>query len=154
MVKERPNSILNDLRRGQDEQMSDPLPSKPPKGQRDYSTVRLSYHALERFIERFHVPAPSAEKELRFVLRRTRKLGRNPQNGAHAILGVHRGRALVAILQGLSCLTVLTWPQFEPRMPEFGRTRLPRKRGRMLRRLVEPSSNGPLPTGSDLDQPS
>ena len=47
---------------------------------------------------------------------------------------------MVAILQedACSCLTVLTWPQFEPRMPEFGRVRLPRKRGRMLRRLVDP----------------
>ena len=55
-----------------------------------------------------------------------------------AVLAVHKGKALVAILQDKACLTVLTWPQFEPRMPEFGRTHLPRKRGRMLRRLVEP----------------
>ena len=44
---------------------------------------------------------------------------------------------LVAVLQGSTCLTVLTWPQFEPRLPEFGRPHLPRKRGRMLRRLID-----------------
>ncbi len=59
------------------------------------------------------------------------------------MLGVHRGKVLVAILQGESCLTVLTWPLFEPRLPEFGRAHLPRKRGRMLRRLTEPEADGP-----------
>jgi hypothetical protein len=42
---------------------------------------------------------------------------------------------LVAILQDDTCTTVLTWPQFEPRLAEFGRSRLPCKKGRMLRRL-------------------
>jgi hypothetical protein len=105
-------------------------------GQRDYRGVRLTRHALGRFVERFDEPAESAETELRTALARTRRLGRNPENGAVAVLAAHRGRMLVAILQDESCLTVLTWPQFEPRLPEFGRTRLPRKRGRMLRRLI------------------
>jgi hypothetical protein len=113
----------------------------PPAGQRDYGSAILTRHALDRFIERFGVDPDSAEATLRSVLGRTRRLGKNPENDAVAVLAVHRGRVLVAILQGNSCLTVLTWPQFEPRMPEFGRTRLPRKRGRMLRRLVEPESD-------------
>jgi hypothetical protein len=105
-------------------------------GQRDYSAVRLSHHALERFIERFGAEPAGAEPALRTALARTRRLGRNPENGAIAVLGVFQGRVLVAILQETTCLTVLTWPQFTPRMPEFGRRRLPRKRGRMVRRLV------------------
>lgn len=116
--------------------MSD-APPPPPKGQRDYSQARLTRHAIERFIERFHVPEPEAEAALRNALSRTRRLGRNPENGAVAALALHRGRMLVAIFQESACLTVLTWPLFEPRMPEFGRVRLPRKRGRMLRRLQQ-----------------
>lgn len=106
-------------------------------GQRDYGAVRLTRHALERFVERFGGEPASAEAALRAALSRTRRLGRNPESGAVAALAVHRGRALVAILQDSACLTVLTWPQFEPHLAEFGRTRLPRKRGRMLRRLIE-----------------
>lgn len=113
-----------------------------PKGQGDLSAVIISQHALDRFIERFchdqlHDPN-AAEASLRRSLGRTRALGRNRANGATAVLAVHHGRILVAILQNHVCTTVLTWPQFEPRLREFGRTRLPRKRGRMLRRLVEP----------------
>ena len=107
-------------------------------GQRDYSQARLTYHALERFVERFNVQTDEAEALLRIALRRTRRIGRNPSNDAVATLALHRGKVLVAIFQGTSCLTVLTWPQFEPRMPEFGRAHLPRKRGRMLRRLSAP----------------
>lgn len=107
-------------------------------GQRDLSESRLTHHALGRFVERFGAPADEAEPLLRAALKRTRRLGRNPGNDAVAALALHRGRVLVAIFQGSSCLTVLTWPQFEPRMAEFGRPRLPRKRGRMLRRLLAP----------------
>jgi len=32
---------------------------------------------------------------------------------------------------------VLTWNQFVPRLGEFGRSKMPRKWGRMLDRLVE-----------------
>lgn len=120
------------------------------KGQRDYSGARLTRHALGRFIERFHTGPPSeAEPALRRALARTRRLGRNPENGAVALLGVTAGRVLVAIVQGESCLTVLTWPQFEPRLAEFGRARLPRKRGRMLRRLTDPAGEeeSPPPAG-------
>lgn len=113
--------------------------SEPPKGQRDYSRVHLTRHALERLSERFGVEPPDAEPALRSALARTRRLGRNPQNQAVAVLAILKGRALVAILQGESCLTVLTWPQFEPRMAEFGRSKLPRKRGRLLRRLTDPN---------------
>jgi hypothetical protein len=109
-----------------------------PPGQRDYSTVRLSRHALERFVERFAADPETAAGELRGILARTRRLGRNPENGAIAVLTIHRGRALVAILQEATCLTVLTWNQFLPRLAEFGRTKLPRKWGRLLRRLSEP----------------
>jgi hypothetical protein len=123
-----------------------PLPADcypmPSPGQRDYSTARLTRHALERFVERFGVEPDLAEAGLKAALSRTRRLGRNPNNGAVAALTLHGEKVLVAILNGSSCLTVLTWPQFEPRMPEFGRSHLPRKRGRMLRRLVEP---GPPP---------
>src|SRR4051794_8763157 len=115
----------------------------PPSGQRDYSSVRLTRHALERFIERFGGEPGEAEPALRVALARTRRLGRNPDNGAIAVLAVHRDRALVAILQETTCLTVLTWNQFIPRLAEFGRARPPRKWGRLLRRL-----SGPLDPGS------
>jgi len=106
-------------------------------GQRDYSGVRLTRHALERFVERFGGEPAAAEGSLRAALARTRRLGRNPENGAIAVLATHGERPLVAILQERSCLTVLTWPLFEPRMAEFGRVRPPRKRGRWLRRLAD-----------------
>jgi hypothetical protein len=114
-------------------------------GQRDHSAARLTRHALERLVERFGAAPGEAETALRETLRRTRRLGRNPDNGAVAILGVHRGKVLVAILQDDSCLTVLTWPQFEPRLPEFGRPHLPRKRGRMLRRLTDDATGDEPP---------
>ncbi|WP_199756782.1 hypothetical protein [Tautonia sociabilis] len=129
--------------------MSEAPSPPPPKGQRDYSGVRLTRHAIERFVERFHVPVPDAEPALRESLSRTRRLGRNRENGAVAVLGLHRGKMLVAILQDASCLTVLTWPLFEPRLPEFGRARLPRKRGRMLRRLAGESETGEAPMPDD-----
>lgn len=113
-----------------------------PSGQRDYSSVRLTRHALDRFAERFGAGPEEAEPTLRAVLTRTRRLGRNPDNGAVAVLAVYRGRALVAILQQASCLTVLTWSQFVPRLAEFGRPHLPRKWGRLLRRLVDPDPGG------------
>lgn len=121
-----------------------------PPGQRDYSTVRLSRHALERFVERFGAVPESAEDELRQTLSRTRRLGRNPENGAIAILAVHRARVLVAILQDTTCLTVLTWNQFVPRLGEFGRSKLPRKWGRTLRRLTEDVDHeGPEPADGE-----
>ena len=108
-----------------------------PPGQRDYSSVRLSRHALERFIERFEAVPEAAADELRRALSRTRRLGRNPENGAIAVLAIYRSRVLVAILQETTCLTVLTWNQFVPRLAEFGRSKLPRKWGRALRRLTD-----------------
>ena len=113
----------------------------PPPGQRDYSAARLTRHAFERFVERFGEPPEMAEIALRRALARTRRLGRNPNNGAVAVLGLHRGKVLVAVFQDNVCLTVLTWAQFEPRLGEFGRAHLPRKRGRMLRRLVKPEDD-------------
>ncbi len=113
----------------------------PPPGQRDASGLRLTRHALERFAERFSPPgedagSPGTEARLRQILGRTRRLGRNPENDAVALLALVDRRPMVAIVQDQACLTVLTWPQFEPRLPEFGRKRLPRKRGRFLRRLA------------------
>jgi hypothetical protein len=108
----------------------------PPPGQRDYSSVRLTRHALERFVERFAVEPSLAAQEFRYVLARTRRLGRNPGSGAIAVLGIYRKQVLVAIVQEATCLTVLTWNQFVPRLAEFGRHRLPRKWGRVLRRLA------------------
>lgn len=108
-----------------------------PKGQRDLGGSRLTRHALERFVERFGVEPAEAEATLREVLMRTRRLGRNAENEAVAVLAVFRHRPLVAVFQGESCLTVLTWPQFEPRLAEFGRPRVPRKWGRLLRRLID-----------------
>jgi hypothetical protein len=113
-----------------------------PPGQRDYRSIRLSHHALERFAERFGVPPESAEESLRNVLGRTRRLGRNPENGAIAVLAVHGARAVVAILRDNACMTVLTWNQFVPRLNEFGRTKMPRKWGRMLERLSPPGVPG------------
>ena len=118
----------------------------PPPGQRDYSGVRLTRHALDRFVERFGGAPEQAEASLRGALARTRRLGRNPDNGAVAVLAALGARALVAILQDSTCLTVLTWPLFEPRLPEFGRGRLPRKRGRMMRRLREPPAGPGAPS--------
>ena len=77
-----------------------------------------------------------AAHEFRCVLARTRRLGRNPENGAVAVLGIYRDQVLVAIVQQATCLTVLTWNQFLPRLAEFGRRKLPRKWGRVLRRLA------------------
>ncbi len=112
-----------------------------PAGQRDYSSVRLSRHAVERFVERFAAGPENAAIELQGTLARTRRLGRNPDNGAIAVLAIYRERALVAIVQEASCLTVMTWNQFVPRLAEFGRTKMPRKWGRLLRRLTgEPST--------------
>src|SRR6516225_5824147 len=104
----------------------------PPSGQRDYSSVELSRHALERFVERFGGAPDEAAPALRLALGRTRRLGRNAENGAVAVLAIHENRVLVAILQETTCLTVLTWNQFVPRLSEFGRARLPRKWGRVL----------------------
>lgn len=118
-----------------------------PPGQRDYSGARLSRHAVERFVERFGVEPEAAEERLRGALRRTRRLGRNPTNRAIAVVGLHGARVLVAILQEGACLTVLTWNQFEPRLREFGRSRLPRKWGRALGRLAAPIE----PPRSDAD---
>ena len=108
-----------------------------PKGQRDLGDARLTRHALERFVERFGVDPGDAEAALRVALARTRKLGRNTENDAVAVLAVYGRRPLVAVFQADACLTVLTWPQFEPRLAEFGRPRVPRKWGRLLRRLVD-----------------
>jgi hypothetical protein len=113
-----------------------------PPGQHDYSTVRFSRHALDRFLERFAAQPETAADELRRALARTRRLGRNPENGAIAVLALYRDRPLVAILQQSSCLTVLTWNQFVPRLGEFGRKKLPRKWGRVLRRLGEDRPGG------------
>jgi hypothetical protein len=110
----------------------------PPPGQRNYSSVRLSRHALERFVERFGVEPETSEVRLRKVLERTRRLGRNPTNGAIAVLAVLGQRALVAILQDSTCVTVMTLNQFIPRLAEFGRSKMPRKWGRMLERLIAP----------------
>lgn len=109
-----------------------------PPGQHDYSTVRLSRHAVERFAERFRGEIERADVELKRALERTRRLGRNPHNGAIAVLALHGRRSFVAILQNNVCTTVLTWNQFEPSLAEFGRVKLPRRRGRMLDRLGRP----------------
>jgi hypothetical protein len=116
-----------------------------PKGQRDLGDARLTRHALERFIERFGVDPGDAEPALREALARTRRLGRNAESDAVAVLAVFRHRPLVAVFQGEACLTVLTWPQFEPRLAEFGRPRVPRKWGRLLRRLIEDPDQGDDP---------
>jgi hypothetical protein len=108
-----------------------------PPGQRDYSTVRITRHALERFVERFGSEESVSESALRAALQRTRRLGTNPDSAAVAVLAVYQSRPLVAILQDDSCLTVLTWPQFLPRLSDFGRTHPPRKWGRLLRRLSD-----------------
>jgi hypothetical protein len=121
----------------------------PPSGQRDYSSARLTRHALERFVERFGGDPDEAAPALRAALARTRRLGRNPGNGAIAVLAVHGDRALVAILQRATCLTVLTWNQFTPHLAAFGRSHLPRKFGRVLRRLSEPLDPGSEPPPQD-----
>jgi hypothetical protein len=107
-----------------------------PPGQRDYSSLRLSRHALERFVERFAAEPQTAVDEFRRALARTRRLGRNPANGAVALLALYRSQVLVAIVREATCSTVLTWNQFVPRLSEFGRAKVPRKWGRLLRRLA------------------
>ena len=104
----------------------------PPPGQHDYSAIYLTRHALERFAERF---GADPEPALRAALSRTRRLGTNKANGAVAVMALHGDRPLVAILQDDACITVLTWPQFEPKLAEFGRPHPPRKWGRWLARL-------------------
>lgn len=124
-----------------------------PPGLHDYSGVRLTHHALSRFAERFAPPGISRDELgelLRQCLRRAKRLGRNPSNGAVAALALYGDRMLVAIVQEAACLTVLTWPQFEPRLPEFGRARLPRKRSRMLSRLKSKNNDSESP-GPDPD---
>jgi hypothetical protein len=116
-----------------------------PKGQRDLGGARLTRHALERFAERFGVDPCESEAALREVLARTRRLGRNAENDAVAVLAIYKHRPLVAVFQGEACLTVLTWPQFEPRLAEFGRPRVPRKWGRLLQRLVDDPPPGDDP---------
>ena len=138
-----PPSLIRALATARWESSLAPGAAMPPSGQRDYSAARLTRHALDRYVERFGVEPDEATGALRAVLARTRRLGRNPGNGAIAVLAVHRDRALVAILQGSACLTVLTWNQFRPRLHEFGRPGVPRKWGRMLRRLTHPESDDP-----------
>ena len=128
-----------------------PEPTSPPKGQRDHSGARPTRHARERLGERFGVAPGEAEATLREILSRTRRLGTNADNGAVALLAVFRSRPIVAILQGDTCLTVLTWPQFEPRLPEFGRPRVPRKWGRTLRRLAEDGGHGDVSRADGAD---
>ena len=55
--------------------------------------VRLSRHALDRFVERFAVRAGGGRPdELRpLALARTRRLCRNPENGAIAVLAIYQG---------------------------------------------------------------
>jgi hypothetical protein len=82
------------------------------------------------------VEPEAAADEFRGVLARMRRLGRNPENRAIAAIGTYRDQVVVAIVQGATCLTVLTWNQFVPHLTEFGRRHLPRKWGRVLRRLT------------------
>ena len=122
-------------------------------GQRDYSSIRLTRHAIERFVERFGADPATAEAQLRASLARARRLGRNSENGAIAVLALHENQPLVAILQGTSCLTVVTWNQFESRIQEFGRLRIPRKWGRLLRRLgATPPNPGDSQNPLDLSE--
>jgi hypothetical protein len=114
-----------------------------PSGQRNYSTVRLSRHALDRFAERFAAQPAAAAAELRCTLSRTRRLGRSATSGAIAVLAVHRAKLLVAIVRESTCLTVMTWNQFAPLLADFGRAKLPRKWGRLVRRLAGSTEGGP-----------
>ncbi len=50
-------------------------------------------------MERFAAEPELAADEFRQVLARTRRLGRNPESGAIAVLGIYRERAVVAIVQ-------------------------------------------------------
>jgi hypothetical protein len=52
------------------------------------------------------------------------------------------------VVQERCCVTVLTWPQFLPRLPEFGRYHVPRKWGRLMRRLVDIDEEGAMGTES------
>lgn len=118
--------------------------SRERPGERDYSEIRVSRHAIKRFAERFAAANPddgailddaALAAELRGLLKRAKRLGRNPNNGAIAVLALHRGEILIAILQANVCATVLRWEQFKERMAEFGRNRLPKKPKRMVERL-------------------
>ena len=75
-------------------------------------------------------------EEFRCVLARTRRLGRNPENGAIAVLAIYREQVLVAILQRGD---LPDRPDLEPVRSAARRVRpersCPRKWGRVLRRL-------------------
>lgn len=121
----------------------------PPKGRRDHSAARLTRHALRRFVERFRdgqgdPDDPETQRALRNALANVRRIGRNPRGGAVAILAIADPQApdprpMVAILADDAVATVLTWPQFLPRFPDFGRPNPPQKPGRSLRRLRPPN---------------
>ena len=102
-------------------------------GQRDYSTARLTRHALERFVERFGVdpgggrgrppgrpwPDPSA--------------GRNPANEAVAVLAIHRGKVLVGDPQRLDL----------PDRPDLAAVRAPDARVRPVAPPPEARADAP-----------
>ena len=72
-----------------------------PTGQRDYSSARLTRHALDRFVERFGVDVEQSDPLLREALARTRRLGRNPDNDAVDCLSFGEGRAQRTVGRGV-----------------------------------------------------
>ena len=125
-----------------------------PPGQHDYSSMRLSRHALERFVERFSAEPEQAANDLRRVLSRTRRLGRNPENGAIAVLAIHGDRALVAILQQATCLTVLTWNQFVPRLGRVWPNESPAQVGTAASPAFQRCMNSMMCYARDVDRRS
>lgn len=102
----------------------------------DLSGLHVSEHAARRFAERVDGSdgCSSERPDWSTFLRMCRKLGTNAA-GDQAFLVVLRGEPFVLLLKGESVVTVMTLPQFESVMADFGRTGWPRRFGRWLRKI-------------------
>jgi len=117
-----------------------PIPGR--HGIYDLSSLRISEHAAQRFSERvggsgsWSLESPGWSAFLRVC----RKLGTNPA-GDQAFLAILKGEPFVLMVKGESIVTVLTLPQFETVMANFGRTGWPRRFGRWLRKIDHAEQN-------------
>ena len=103
----------------------------------DLSECVVSQHARGRFAERFGVDFSdeSIPEQLARGLKRCRRLGTNPENGAVAYFLLVGDVPCVVLLQAKTVLTFLKLEQFETVMASFGRMRWPGKLRRWVRRI-------------------